>query len=171
MGHTVLAIVVPELDEVVRERTRHYDPSYVSADHRFVHAHVTVHAPWVDTPTGDDLATISSIAAATERFEITFTDLAEFPDGTIYLRPDPPGPLRRLSDRVAVAFPDHPRYDRRFPDLVPHLTLDRRDELVTPESVHVTVEHLLPLRLTADRLDLQWWANDDCRLLHSWSLA
>lgn len=45
-GHSVIAFPVPELDPWVRARTEHYDPSFVSSDPDFVHAHITVLGPW-----------------------------------------------------------------------------------------------------------------------------
>lgn len=96
--------------------------------------------------------------------------LDEFPDGTIHLLPHPGDEIRRLAHRIAAAFPDHPPYEGRF-EVVPHLTLDRRSKTVDLASVARTLAHLLPVRMVADRIDLQWWANDDCRLLHSWQLS
>lgn len=171
MGHTVLAIPVPGLEDVVRERTQFYDPSFVSDDPGFVHAHITVLGPWVADPTTRDLARIGELARETAPFEITLAEVGEFPDGTIHLVPSPDDELRRLTDQVAVAYPDYLPYGGQFADVAPHLTLDRRSEAVTREGVAVSVSQLLPLRLTVDRIDLQWWANDDCRLLASWSLG
>lgn len=62
-GHTVLAVPVPQLDQVVRSRTAHYDKTFVSTDPRFVHAHITVLAPWVVRPTRADLDRVGEIAA------------------------------------------------------------------------------------------------------------
>ncbi len=44
-GHTCLAVPVPALEDWVRERTAHYDPSFVSTDPGFAHAHLTLLAP------------------------------------------------------------------------------------------------------------------------------
>jgi hypothetical protein len=54
---------------------------------------------------------------------------------------------------------------------VPHLTLDRRSATVTTTTVRNLLSHLLPLRIQVDRIDLQWWANHECRLVHSWRLG
>ncbi len=59
LGHSVLAVPVPQIDVVVRERTAYYDASFVSADPGFVHAHITLLAPWIDEPTPADLATVA----------------------------------------------------------------------------------------------------------------
>ena len=55
MGHTVLAVPAPALEPFVRERTARYDASFVSADPAFSHAHLTILAPWLPSPTAADL--------------------------------------------------------------------------------------------------------------------
>lgn len=173
--HTVLAIGAPALEEYVQARTRHYDASFLSADPRFAHAHVTVLAPWVSEPTRADLDRIGRICATTEPFEVEWRvdRLDEFPDGVLHLRPDPDAELRTLTARVAAAFPDHPPYGGTVLDPVPHLTLDRRAPGIDAHTLAADLEALdvLPARQWVDRLDLQWWANHDCRVLHSWPLG
>lgn len=170
-AHTVLAIPVPPLDEVVRERTAFYDSSFVSRDPGFVHAHITALAPWITHPTPQDLAVVARIAAMLEPVEVTLAEVDIFPDGTIFLRPEPDEPFRRLTAALFAEFSDYPPYDGRFPDPVPHLTLDHRAGGMTPEAVRDRLIGCLPAIFTMERLDLQWWANDDCCLLHSWPLG
>lgn len=170
-GHTVLAVPVRALDNVIRARTVFYDASYVSADPNFVHAHITVLAPWADKPTAEDLAHVEHIAQTVAPFEIKLSRVGEFPDGTIYLRPYPDSQLRELTSRLSSAFPQFPPYSGQYDDVVPHLTLDRRSATVTPETVRASIDHLLPLTITVDRIDLQWWANHGCQRLHTWQLS
>lgn len=169
MGHTVLAVPVPALEEVVRERTAFYDRSFVSVDAGFAHAHITVLGPWVPAPTADDRTAVAEIASTTTRFEVKLAQLHEFSDGLLHLRPEPDDELRGLTRRLAAAFPGYPPYGGTF-EPVPHLTLDRRSATVTPEAVHARVAHLLPATVPVDRIDLQWWANHDCRLLQTFPL-
>ncbi|WP_446665812.1 2'-5' RNA ligase family protein [Flexivirga sp. B27] len=170
MGHTVLAVPVPALEAVVRERTAFYDASFVSADPGFAHAHITVLGPWVPEPTIEDLATVAEISADTTCFDVKLERVEEFPNGLLHLPPVPDDELRALTARLAAAFPEHPPYGGAFGDVAPHLTLDQRSATVTRESVRERVAHLLPAAVTVDRIDLQWWANDDCRLLQSFPL-
>lgn len=170
-GHTVLAVPVTVLDTVVRERTACYDASYVSTDPGFVHAHVTMLAPWVPHPTGADRALVARIALDTPAFEVELAELGVFPDGVVHLRPEPDGPLRRLTSRLAAAFPDFPPYGGRYDDPAPHLTLDRLSASVTLESVRARIDTIVPATVAVDRIDLQWWTNDDCRLLATFPLA
>ncbi len=171
MGHSVLAVPVPALDSVIRERTACYDASFVSADPNFVHAHITVLAPWANQPTAEDLARVERVAQAVGPFTVELSRIAEFPDGIIHLRPEPDRQLRELASRLVTAFPQFPPYSGRYDDVIPHLTLDRRSASVTPAIVHASIGHLLPLTVRVDRIDLQWWANDDCRRLHTWQLG
>ncbi|GAA4126832.1 2'-5' RNA ligase family protein [Nocardioides fonticola] len=170
-GHTVLAIPVPALEPFVRERTAFYDPSFVSADPTFVHAHLTVLAPWIAEPTASDLGVVERIARETASFSVRLARIGEFPDGVLHLVPEPDDGLRALTARLVEAFPAYPPYGGAYDDVVPHVTLDRRGPEVTPETVHAAIADLLPVDLAVERIDLQWWANDDCRVLASFPLG
>ena len=170
-GQTVLAVPVPALEEVVRERTAFYDASFLSADPGFVHAHITLLAPWVERPATADIAEVARITEAAGPFDVKLAQVGEFPGGVLYLRPEPDGPLRELTSRLAAAFPGYPPYGGQYDEVIPHLTLDRRSATVTAATVYASVARLLPLTVTVDRIDLQWWANHDCRRLVSWPLG
>ena len=71
-GHTCLALPVPALEGWVRERTAHYDESFVSADPAFSHAHLTLLSPWVPAPSPADLQRVGevlSLIASTPEFQ------------------------------------------------------------------------------------------------------
>ncbi len=171
MPHTVLAVPVPALDDFVRERTEFYDASFLSADPDFVHAHITVLGPWVTHPSPADLDAVARIASRIRPTVIRMTHVEEFPSGLIHLRPEPAAPFLALTAALVEAFPEHPPYAGEFPDPVPHLTLDHRAGGVGVADVAARLSGHLPVSFTADRLDLQWWENNDCRLIHSWSLG
>ena len=174
-GHTVLAVPVPPLEAYVRTRTAVHDASFVSTDPDFAHAHLTLLAPWVPTPSAADLGVVAAIAAATEPFEVALESIEEFPDGLLHLRPRPDDAVRALTARLWAAFPEHPPYEGRYPEVVPHVTLERHSPTTTPAVTAATVAadlaDALPARLRIERIDLQWWANHDCRRLHSWPLG
>lgn len=171
LGHSVLAVPVAALDTVIKERTARYDASFVSTDPDFIHAHITVLAPWAAQPTADDFALVERVAHAVRPFDIKLSQLSEFPDGIIHLVPEPDLELRELASRLATAFPQFPPYGGRYANVIPHLTLDRRSATVTRAIVRASIGHLLPLTVTVDRIDLQWWANHGCRRLHTWQLG
>lgn len=170
-GHSVLAVPVLELEEFVRGRTAYYDDSFLSADPAFAHAHLTLLGPWLTEPTERDLAAVGEVLTDAEPFETVLACVEEFPDGLIHLRPRPEEPLRALTAAFVERFPGCPPYAGRFEDPVPHLTLDRRSDGVDVARVAAALDGMLPVRLRVDRVDLQWWANHDCHVRHSWKLG
>ncbi|WP_300677639.1 2'-5' RNA ligase family protein [Nocardioides sp.] len=170
-GHAVLAVPVPALDAPVRERTAFYDPSFVSTDPGFVHAHITLLSPWLAEPTAADLDVVAALAARTAPFAAVLDQVEEFVGGVIHLPPAPAGPFQALTAALVEAFPQCPPYAGVFPTPVPHLTLDHPAGGVTLAEVRERMHQHLPVTFPVDRIDLQWWANDDCRLLASWPLT
>lgn len=170
-GHTVLVVPVPELEEFVRNRTAHYDASFLSADPAFVHAHVTVLGPFLDDPSPDDLDRVGRIAASTPAFDFELDTLGEFRDRMINLLPEPAAPFSSLTRRLAAAFPQCPPYGGWDPEPVPHLTLDQASAEVSVAGVRAALGETLPARCRADRMALHRYANHDCRVLADWKLG
>jgi 2'-5' RNA ligase superfamily len=168
-GHSVLAVPVPQLDAVVRARTERYDASFVSTDPQFGHAHLTLLGPWLVEPAAEDLATVARVVADESLFAFTLVELRQFPGGVLYLAPEPEAPFKRLAARLAAAFPQTLPYGGEFADSVPHLTLDHAATGVTLETLRA--ELTLPVQARAERVDLQWWANHDCHVRHTWWLG
>lgn len=171
-GHTVLQLPVRALEDWVRERTRSYDAGFVSADPRFGHAHVTALAPFAPCPSPADLAEVGRIAAATAPMTIRFAELGQFPNGIIHLRPEPEGPLRRLTEVLVAAFPHLPPYEGRFgPRVDPHLTVDAASPTVTLASTRRLLGPRIPVTCSLARLQLAWWESGRCHVVHEWPLA
>lgn len=170
-GHTVLQVPVPQLEEFVRGRHAHYDPGFVSADPAFTHAHVTVLGPFLPVPEADALARVSTVLAETEPFDFVLARAATFADGIIHLVPEPGRPFQDLTIRLFAAFPECPPYAGAHDEVLPHLTLDLAAGPVTEASTLAALGDAVPARCRADRVDLAWWAECDCRLLDSWRLG
>lgn len=170
-GHTCLAVPVPALEDWVRERTAHYDPSFVSRDPGFSHAHLTLLAPWVERPTAADLRRVEQVLAGVGAFTVGLAAPAVFPDGLVHAVPVPDEPLRALTGALARAFPAYVPYGGRYGDPTPHVTLDRLARDVTLASVRESLGDALPAELVVDRVDLQWWGNHACRRLRTWELS
>jgi 2'-5' RNA ligase len=170
-GHTVIAVPVPALDAFVRDRTHRYDASFVSADPDFGHAHVTLLGPWLASPTEADLVTVAGLLAEEPPFPFTLAEVRQFPGGVVYLAPDPEGAFRRLTTRLAAAFTQTPPYAGEFPDQVPHLTLDHAVTGATVSLLGGELRDVLPVHVEAASVQLQWWDNHDCRVLHTWPLG
>jgi hypothetical protein len=169
-GHSVLVIPVPELEPFVVGRTQYYDPSFLSEDPAFVHAHITLLAPWLDDPAPDDLDLVAKLAAATEPFDFSLAELRVFAGGTIYLAPDPAEPFASLTAELVAAFPQCPPYAGLF-DAVPHLTVDHTLGGACVDGTRRALGDLVPALCRADRISLQRYANHACRTLAEWRLG
>lgn len=169
-GHSVLVVPVPALEPFVVARTRHYDPSFLSADPRFVHAHITLLAPFLPAPGPAELETVAKIAAAAEPFDFVLAELRVFAGGTIHLAPEPADPFAVLTAELVAAFPQCPPYEGLF-DAVPHLTVDHLAGGVDVGSTRSALGDLVPAHCRADRISLQWYANHGCRTLAEWNLG
>lgn len=169
-GHSVLVVPVPALESYVVGRTHHYDASFVSDDPTFVHAHITLLAPFLTEPAPDDLERVAKIAAALPAFDFTLGDVGVMPGGTIHLAPQPAAPFADLTAELTAAFPQCPPYEGLF-EPVPHLTVDHLAGGVGPAEVRAMLGDLLPASCRADRISLQWYANHGCRTMAEWSLG
>lgn len=171
-GHAVLQLPAPPLEAWVAERTRHYDASFVSTDPGFAHAHITALAPFVPSPTRVQLDTIARIGAATAPITVQLSEIDQFPNGIIHLRPVPDRALRDLTDALVDAFPDCPPYEGRFgPRVDPHLTLDAAAHEVTVETTRRLLGGILPASCTLTELQLAWWESGGCHVMHRWRLG
>lgn len=170
-GQAVLQVPVPALEEFVRGRYRHYDPTLLSPDPAFGHAHVTVLAPFPASPTPDDLATIAALAATTEPFDFELDEVAAFDTGLIHLPPRPCDGFRELTGRVMAAFPQCRPYGGRFGVPDPHLTLDQLADDVTLAGVAAAVAPWLPAPGRAEELQLAWYRAGGSRILRRWRLG
>jgi 2'-5' RNA ligase len=167
----VLQVPVPPLEDYVRARTEHHDPSYLGVERTFVHAHVTALGPFADALTDDVERRVTAIAAETEPFEFVLERIGRFDDGTLHLVPEPDEGFRKLSARLAAEFPDFPPYAGRYDDVFPHLTLDRLSAEVTVESTLALLDGMLPAHCRAARLDLAWYEPHRSRIVRSWPLG
>jgi hypothetical protein len=168
VSHTVIAVAVPELDALVRERTERYDASFVSAEEGFGHAHVTLLGPWLTEPGAADLERVGDVVGAEPAFDFALTRLEQTSRGLLMLVPEPAAPFERLTAALAAAFPETPPYAGEFAPR-PHLTLDHVDTGASLDSLGAEVA--LPVASRAAEVQLQRWANDDCRVLHTWELG
>ncbi|WP_203416760.1 2'-5' RNA ligase family protein [Jiangella ureilytica] len=159
------------MESFVRDRYEHYDRAYLSADPAFTHAHITVLAPFLPAPDPAALGVVGAILAGTEPITFELRRLETFPNGVIYLAPEPAEPFRRLTERFVAAFPQCLPYGGAFADIVPHVTLDQRSAEVSVESTRDRLGTTVPVTCVADRVDLAWYEPHRCRVLTSWPLG
>jgi 2'-5' RNA ligase len=152
---SALIIEVPEAERIVGRWRRVHDPSAALG----VPPHVTILYPFI-APHAIDAATLGvvrSIAAAHEPFDAALTAVSSFVDQVVWLAPSPEAPFRTLSSAVWAHFPEHPPYEGRFRDLVPHLTVAEVDSS-SVRLLHREVERdlsgRLPLEFRVESLSL-----------------
>ncbi|MDX3001108.1 2'-5' RNA ligase family protein [Kribbella solani] len=124
-GLTAILITVPEL-AAYTERWRSVSRSSARPQvplTELIPPHVTVLVPWVAEPTDADIARLRAAVSAIEPFELTFPTAGQFPNGTVWLQPEPFDTIRSLLLEVFAAFPECPPYGGEFPDARPHLTI------------------------------------------------
>ncbi len=124
---TALILVIPEADPLVSKWRALYDPSAREG----VPPHVTVLFPFkphdeIDTVCTSELA---AIFAREPAFDIAFRSLDRFSD-TVFLVPEPAGPVKRLIAALGAGFPDYPPYGGIHAEVVPHLTVAQGTERV-----------------------------------------
>ena len=124
-GLTAILITVPEVEEhthrwrsVSRSTARPQVPLT-----ELIPPHVTVLVPWVAEPSSADSARLTEAVSSFEPFELSFPTVGQFPNGTVWLRPEPFDTVRSLLRAVYEAFPECPPYGGEFPEPHPHLTI------------------------------------------------
>lgn len=124
-GLTAILITMPEVAEythrwrsVSRSTARPQVPLT-----ELIPPHVTVLVPWVAEPSAADVARLTEAVPSFEPFELSFPTAGQFPNGTVWLRPEPFDTVRELLLAVYEAFPECPPYGGEFPEPHPHLTI------------------------------------------------
>jgi 2'-5' RNA ligase len=119
-GTTAIVVPVPAAAPLVRRAGGHHRRLV----RREQPPHVTVVWPFLPAVRldRDTHAELQRLAAAMPSFTTTFDRIAAFPDVT-YLAPADAEPFVRLTEAVAVRWPECPPYGGRFAEVVPHITL------------------------------------------------
>ena len=114
--------------------------------------HVTVVYPFVGVRQVDEplLRRVRETFADLPAFDVRLTAVDRFP-GVLYLAPEPSEPFVRLTEAAVRRWPDHPPYEGRFADVVPHVTLAEGPE---PPGLAEGVMALLPMRTRAAEVSL-----------------
>ena len=158
VGTTALVVTVSEAEPVVHEWRGRHDPSAAAG----MPAHVTVLYPWLDEAAIDDGVdeALAALVAAEPEFDLRLGEIGRFA-GTLYLRPDPAEPFRRLTAAVAATWPDHPPYGGAYDDVVPHLTVADREAEDVLDRVEAALAGFTPI--TARITSVDRWTFDGRR--------
>jgi len=103
-GVTGIIVPVREAETVVRPRAMIAAPELLPADDGV-------------------LSELAGFFGDVTGFAFRLTSVTEFPDGAVYLTPEPHDVFRRLTLGLHRLFPEFPPYGGAFDDVVPHLTV------------------------------------------------
>ena len=145
------AIIVPVQVPVAVARLRdRMDPSAAQA----VPAHVTLIYPFmpVEMLKEDVRRTVEQIVAGQPMFPFVLASVGRWPN-VVYLAPDPAEPFRKLTLRLAEAFPDYPPYEGAHDEVVPHLTVAQD----VPDDWLAAAAHALPGQLPIRDVAREAW--------------
>lgn len=139
MPRTALIVAVPEAEPLVGEWRERYDNARLG-----VPAHITLLFPFVPAEKADDplLTELRELFASQPTISFSLTRLADFPDETLWLVPEPSEPFRRLTVRIFAAYPDFPPYEGIHEEVIPHLTVTAGDSSLRAELDAALTPHL-----------------------------
>ena len=150
-----LLVLVPEAEDLVAPFRLSYDPAAAAG----VPAHITVLFPFqnpseIDHPSIDRL---KACCRSFEPFDYKLVGSGRFP-GLIYLVPSPDDRFIALTRSIWAAFPEHPPYEGKYPDIVPHLTvasgLDESGVERIAREIGAKADRFLPITSRATTLTL-----------------
>jgi hypothetical protein len=141
---SALIVEVPEAEPLVGDWRAKHD---WSAQHG-VPAHITVLFPFVEKARIDDalLSELRSLFATEAPIQFSLTELCDFPDGTLWLAPDPAGHFKKLTEAVVERYPDYPPYEGIHDEVIPHLTIGDGERSPPRSDIEAAVAPSLPLR-------------------------
>jgi 2'-5' RNA ligase len=143
-------VLVAEAETLVAAHRLVHDPMAA----RGVPAHVTVLHPFRSSVDEEAVATIAATASGIPSFDATFSTVGRFPDGVVFLAPEPLDNLRKMTRAFAKAFPDCPPYGGAFPDPQPHLTVGVGLDDAEADVLERAMAPGLPLSTRVDLLTL-----------------
>jgi 2'-5' RNA ligase len=159
-----LLVPAPEAEPLVGALRARWDPTCAQG----VPAHVTVLYPFVPAARLDPAveARVAEAVATVPSFRYALTDVGRF-DGVLWLRPEPADGFRALTAALAAAFPQHPPYEGRHAEVVPHLTVADADDAPFAE-LEAQLRSVLPIeaearivRLMVEGPDGRWSTRTD----------
>jgi 2'-5' RNA ligase len=152
---SALIVAVPEAEAAVGEWRRRYDTARLG-----IPAHVTLLFPFVPAEELDErlVDDLRELFSAEPSITFVLTRLAEFPDETIWLAPEPAEPFRRLTELIVESYPDYPPYEGIHDEVIPHLTVASRDASLRAELEAAVSPHL---PIAAEAREVVLLAEDD----------
>ncbi len=113
--------------------------------------HVTVLYPFV-RPGAVDASVLTGLAeliGAVAPFRFTLGRVERFPNGVVYVAPEPAQPFVALTTAIWCRWPDQAPYGGAFSTIVPHFTLTEGAE---PAGIPDRISRLLPVQTQASEV-------------------
>jgi hypothetical protein len=155
-AETVLMVVVPEAEGLVKPFRDRFDPSAALG----APAHITILYPFLPPERIDDAiyAKLAECCARLPPIDFLLTEARRFDDEVLYLAPEPEEVFRELTLVIWQLFPETPPYAGRHAEIIPHLSVAWAQEaaLMTQIAANFTAETLgrLPIAGRATSLAL-----------------
>ena len=83
-------------------------------------------------------------------FDFTLSEVRRFPDGVVYLAPEPTDPFVAITKALADRWPDHPPYGGAFDAVIPHLTVAQTNGSADVAALEAALNGGLPIPALAD---------------------
>lgn len=158
VAETALLVPVAAAEPLVRKHRMALDPVAPLG----VPAHITVLYPFVP-PADVDQSVCDAITTVLEGFapfDFALTSVRRFPDGVLYLAPEPTEPFAAITRALARRWPEHPPYGGAYADVIPHLSVAMVNR-ASATSLEAELNGGLPIRTHAQTVWLMEGQPDD----------
>jgi hypothetical protein len=121
VAETALLVPVAAAEPLVRKHRHATDPVAPLG----VPAHITVLYPFVPPDDVDQSVCdgITDVLADVQEFDFSLTGVRSFPDGVLYLTPEPTQPFVAITEALTAAWPEYPPYGGAYDEVIPHLSV------------------------------------------------
>jgi 2'-5' RNA ligase len=147
VAETALLVPVAAAEPLVRKHRLALDPVAPLG----VPAHITVLYPFVPPDEVDQSVcdAITDVLAGFSAFDFALTSVETFPDGVLFLAPEPAEPFAAITGALAGRWPEHPPYGGVFTSVVPHLSVAMADG-ASATALEAELNGGLPVHAHAD---------------------
>jgi 2'-5' RNA ligase len=148
VSETALLVPVREAEPLVRRHRHELDPVAPLG----VPAHVTVLYPFIppDEVDNEVCDAIAEVVDAFRAFDFALEGVRRFPDGVVYLAPEPTAPFVEITAALVARWPEYPPYGGAYDAIVPHLTVAQTNGSADVAALEAELRDGLPIPALAD---------------------
>jgi 2'-5' RNA ligase len=158
VAETALLVPVAAAEPLVRSHRLARDPVAPLG----VPAHITVLYPFLPPDEVDQTVcdAVTEVLDGFPAFDFALTEVRHFPEGVIYLAPEPADPFTAITHALTDRWPEHPPYGGTYTDVIPHLSVAVMNGASAVE-LEADLNEGLPVRTRADAVWLMEGQPDD----------